>query len=84
MAGTDTAAVTGQRSLLRRVLESRWVAYLVGIEVFLAVIVLLALQFMAQDPFQGLIVGMAISLGVLIAVVALVAILVAGWRSFTE
>jgi VIT1/CCC1 family predicted Fe2+/Mn2+ transporter len=84
MAGTDTATVTGQRSLLRRVLESRWVAYLVGIEVFLGVIVLLALQFMAQDPFQGLIVGMAISLGVLIAVVALVAVLVAGWRSFTD
>jgi ABC-type nickel/cobalt efflux system permease component RcnA len=84
MAGTDAATVTGQRSLLRRVLDSRWVTYFVGIEVFLGAIVFLALQFMAQNPFQGIIVGMAISLGVLIAVVAVVAVLVAGWRTLTE
>jgi len=85
MARSETGTVTtGQRGLLARLVRSRFVAYFVGLEVFFGVIVLLALEFMAPDAFQGIVVGMAISLGVLIAVVGVVAVAAAGLRQYRD
>lgn len=85
MAQTDAGlTTTGQRSLLRRLLGSRWALYFVGLEVFLAAIVFLALQFMSTTPFQGIVVGMAISIGVLVAVVGTIVLLVVTLRDTFE
>jgi hypothetical protein len=75
MAGTKTTSGAERRGLLRRVLQSGWLTYVLAFEVFLGVVVVAALEVMPANSFQGVIVGMAISLGILTGLVVSFAVL---------
>lgn len=69
-----------QVGLLRQAWRAGWLTKILGFEVLMAAIVVLALQTMESSSARGVIVGIAISLGVMVFLTVVVATVWIGIR----